>query len=938
MLSAGTRLGPYEVIAQIGEGGMGQVYRARDTKLNRDVALKILPDAFASDPDRLARFTREAQTLAALNHPNIAAIYGLEEGPAVEGPAEAGRHRMRALVMELVEGEDLSQRIEGLRAKGSGLPIDEALPIAKQIADALEAAHEQGIIHRDLKPANIKVRPDGMVKVLDFGLAKLIGPAEAGHDDLNVAQGFSPAGLSHSPTITSPAMMTGAGMILGTAAYMSPEQARGKTVDKRADIWAFGIVVFEMLTGGRAFVGDDISITLAAVMMQEPDWRALPAPTPLGLRRLLTRCLKKDPKARMRDIGEARLQIEELLSGAPESAGVPANPHARSLWQRVLPWATTGALAVGLAAVLVLWVPWRPLPAAVPLRVSAELGADASLATAGLGDTAVLSPDGTVVAFVARKGDRSPQLYVRRLTQLQATLLSGTDEADSPFFSPDGQWIAFFAGGKLKKIFVTGGAAVTLCDAPNGRGGAWGEDGTIVLTPDLAAGVRLLRVSSAGGTPEPLTSLAEGESTQRWPQVLPGGKAVLFTGGTAGAFEDANIVVQPLPTGVRKIVQRGGYHGRYLPSGHLVYIHAGTLFAAPFDLDRLEVTGQPVPVLEGVTSNSASGSAQFAVSATGTLVYLPGQSTSAGVPIHWMNREGKTTPLRATPANWLNLQFAPDGRRLALQIDDGQNDVWVYEWAGDTLTRLTFDPAADTKPVWTSDSRRIVFASDRADKSTPNLYWQRADGTGDAQRLTESKNPQVPASWHPSGKFLAFEEINPQTGFDLMILPMEGDEASGWKPGKPTVFLNGPFYEREPMFSPDGRWLAYWSNETGRQEVYVRPFPGPGSGWQISTGGGTYPTWSRTRHELFYGTPSTQIMVAAFTVEGDSFRAEKPRLWSDGRFVVRGLNRMFDLHPDGERFALAPATQTSGSAKQDHVTFIFNFFDELRRLAPTGRR
>jgi serine/threonine-protein kinase len=414
---------------------------------------------------------------------------------------------------------------------------------------------------------------------------------------------------------------------------------------------------------------------------------------------------------------------------------------------------------------------------------------------------------------------------------------------------------------------------------------------------------------------------------------------VLFSGGTAGAFDDANIVVQPLPAGARKIVQRGGYHGRYLPSGHLVYIHDGTLFAAPFDLDRLEVTGQPVPALEGVTSNSGSGSAQFTVSATGTLVYLPGQSTSGGVPIQWMNHEGKTTPLRATPANWFDPYFAPDGRRLAVDILDGNGrDVWVYEWARDTLTRLTFDPADDRKPVWTPDGRRIVFASSRADKSTLNLYWQRSDGTGDAQRLTESKNPQQPASWHPSGKFLAFEESNPQTSYDLMILSMEGDETSGWKPGKPTVFLNSPFGEREPMFSPDGRWLAYWSNETGRNEVYVRPFPGPGGKWQISTGGGNYPTWSRTKHELLYGAPSAQVMVAAFTVEGDSFRAEKPRLWSEGRFVPRTNNRSFDLHPDGARFALAPVTQEPGGAKQDHVTFIFNFFDELRRVAPVTTR
>jgi serine/threonine-protein kinase len=922
-LSSGTRLGPYEVVGLLGEGGMGAVYRARDTRLHRDVAIKVLPDAFAHDAERLARFQREAQTLAALNHPNIAHIHGLEEAPGI-----------RALVMELVDGDDLSARI----ARGP-IPIDEALPIARQIADALEAAHEQGIIHRDLKPANIKVRPDGTVKVLDFGLAKALGGA---------AEPEGPA----LQTLTSPAM-TMRGVILGTAAYMSPEQAKGKVVDRRGDIWAFGVVLFEMLSGRRAFEGETISDVLAKVIEREPDWSTLPAATPPRLRTLLRRCVKKDPKARLRDIGEARVQIEELLSGAPEDAGVPAIPQARSLWRRALPWASTGALAAGLAAVLVLWAPWRNASPPAPLRLSAELGADVSL-TVGIGDALSLSPDGAVVAFVAQKGaGGSSQLYVRRLTQLQATALSGTDDAQSPFFSPDGQWIAFFAGGKVKKIAATGGAVFTLCDAPFGRGGAWSEDGTIVFQPNIPpAGRRLMRVSSAGGTPEPLTSLAEGEVSQRWPQVLPGGKAVLFTSGDAAGrgYDDATLVVQALPTGARTVVQRGGYHGRYLPSGlgsperagreggHLVYMHAGTLFAAPFDLDRLAVTGPPVPALEGVRSDAVTGAAQFAVSASGTVVYLPGQSGSGAGPIHWMDHEGKTTPLRATPANWFNLLFAPDGRRLALQINAGSaNDIWVYEWARDTLTRLTFDPARDEKPVWTPDGRRLVFASARADKSTLNLYGQRADGTGEAQRLTESRHPQLPASWHPSGTFLAFEEVNPAASWDLMILPMEGDEASGRKPGKPTVFLNSPFEEREPMFSPDGRWLAYVSIESGRPEVYVRPFPGPGGKWQISTGGGNSPTWSRTTRELFYGTLNGQIMVAPYAGEGDSFRAEKPRLWSEGRFVTRGPNRMFDLHPDGTRFALAPVEQAPG-VKQDKVVFLFNFFDELRRIAPPAKR
>ena len=917
-MQVGSRFGAYEVIAKLGEGGMGEVYRARDTRLDRDVAIKVLPEAFAADTERIVRFQREAKTLAALNHPHIAQIYGLEQAGDVH-----------ALAMELVEGEDLSQRI----ARGP-IAVEDALPIARQIAEALETAHENGIVHRDLKPANIKLRPDGAVKVLDFGLAKAIEPVGS------VVNALQP------PTITSPAM-TQAGMILGTAAYMSPEQARGKPLDKRGDIWAFGVVLFEMLTGQRAFQGEEISDVLAAVLRQDIAWTELPAETPARLRWLLTRCLDRDPKQRLRDIGEARVAIERLIAGAPDDRHAVVNTGAVPLWRRVVPWASAATLAVALAAVLVLWAPWRVSSPPTPLRMSIELGADVSLAfERGGGDAASVSPDGALIAFMARKSSgENSQLYVRRLAQLEATPLSGTDNAHSPFFSPDSQWIAFFADGKLKKIAVTGGAAITLCDAPNPRGGAWSEDNTIVFLPNQLGS--LMRVSSASGAPEPLTSLAEGEVTQRFPQVLPGGKAVLFTSSaTSTAFNDATLVVQALPTGARTVVQRGGYHGRYLSSGigsprddgHLLYVHDGTLFAAPFNLEALAVTRPPVPVIHGVASNEGMGTAQFAVSATGTLAYVPGQSTGGGAPIHWMDQKGSTKPLRATRANWLNLLFAPDGRRLALQIFGDQADVHVYDWTRDAMTRVTTHPASDTKPVWTPDGRRLVFASTRGDLATPNLYWQLADGSGSAQRLTDSKNPQQPASWHPSGTLLAFEEQIAATNGDVMILPVEGDEASGWTPGKPTVFLNSRFEEREPMFSPDGRWLAYWSNEGGRDDVYVQPFPGPGGKWLISSGGGSSPTWSRTKRELFY-TLNAQIWVVPFSVEGDTFRAEKPRLWSDARVLLRGLfNRTFDLHPDGERVALAPSEQTPSGARPTHLTLLFNFVDELRRIGATSQR
>jgi len=530
-------------------------------------------------------------------------------------------------------------------------------------------------------------------------------------------------------------------------------------------------------------------------------------------------------------------------------------------------------------------------------------------------------------------GNANSQLYVRRLDQLQATSLAGTDDAQSPFFSPDGQWIAFFAGGKLKKIAVTGGAALTLCDAPTGRGGTWGDDGAIVFAPNVTQ-TALMRVSSSGGTPASLTTA--GEVLQaRWPQILPGGKAVLFTSSsTLAAFNDADLVVQPLSGGAPKVIQRGGFYGRYAPSGHLLYVHDGTLWAAPFDLSQLAVSAPPVPLIEGVTSNAANGGAQLAVSASGTLVYLPGQGTS-GVPIHWMDHEGKTAPLRSAPSNWAALRFSPDGRRLALQLYLGSGaDIWVDDWERDTLTRLTSDQGA--LPVWTPDGRRIVFTSNRGKEGKGNLYWQSAEGVRDAERLTVSANQQFAGSWHPSGRFLAFSEFSPPNGYDVMILPMEGDEASGWKAGQPTVFLSSRFDEREPMFSPDGRWIAYQSNESGGVEVYVKPFPGPGGTLPISNGGGSFPVWSRTARELFYGTPAQQIMVVSYRVEGASFRAEKPRLWSEGRYRFRGFPRPYDLHPDGKRFALPPASP--GDVKQDHVTLIFNVFDELRRIAPVGTR
>ena len=744
--------GAYHLLSLLGAGGMGEVYRARDMTLGRDVAIKILPPIFVVDPDRLARFDREARLLASLSHPNICAIHGIADINGTPG-----------LVLELVEGHTLAERIgsaaagrrrrsastaEGDAQKGIG--VSEALTIARDIARALEAAHERGIIHRDLKPTNIKITPDGVVKVLDFGLAKASAESTSERD-------LAPASSSGTDASSN-------GVLLGTAAYMSPEQARGEPLATQTDIWSFGCVLYEMLTGRRAAKGATVSDTIAAVLDSEPDWTLVPATTPPIIQRLLRRCLEKDLKRRLKDIGDARLDIEDALmltsdsSASPVSVGLSATT-SRQAW----PWLLTATMVLA-AVILFVWLrSGTGVPPPELRSVSAEFGTDASLVTFqyGQGSAVILSPNGAVLAFIAqRSAGQARQVYVRPLDQLRAAPLAGTDGAINPFFSPDSQWIAFFADGKLKKIPAIGGGAVTICSVLNNRGGAWGEDGRIVFSPDRAA-ASLWQVSSSGGQPEPLIALGDGETTQRWPQMLRGGKAVLFTGNNRpDGFEDANVVVQSLPNGPRKILVRGAYFGRYLPSGHLVYVNNATLFAAPFDLERLELTGPAIPALQGATVNMPVGAAEIAVSDTGTIAYLPAprDANYLAARIDWMNRDGESTPLRATPARWLNPRFAPDGHRLAFAVYDGaQDDVWTYDWSRDALSRLTFDSASDAAPVWTPDASRIVFSSTRHSRY-PNLYWQRVDATGEIQRLTDTDRRQVAGSWDPSGTILAFTE------------------------------------------------------------------------------------------------------------------------------------------------------------------------------------
>jgi serine/threonine-protein kinase len=890
-MSPQSSIAHYRITAKLGKGGMGEVWRATDTKLVRDVAIKILPETFAQDPDRLARFTREAQVLASLNHPHIAAIYGVEE---------------RALVMELVPGPTLAERI----AQGP-IPLDEALPIAQQIAEALEYAHERGVIHRDLKPANIKIPPEGRVKVLDFGLARALGNEPASGDPAS-----SPT-LTMSPTV--------AGMILGTAAYMSPEQAKGKPVDKRADIWAFAAVLAEMLTGKPLYSGETISDTLAAVIMKEPDLQRLPAATPTSVRRLLRRCLEKDGQRRLRDIGEARIAIQDTLAGAlPEEPAVAPTAPSRN----AIAWAVTALMTLAfLTTGVLLWRATRLVDHPL-VRLNVDLGPDA---LTGLSTTVSISPDGRRLVFPARGPDGKQLLATRLVNQSQTTLVTGTVGGQDPFFSPDGEWVGFFAENKLRKISVQGGAPVTLCEAVNPRGGSWGEDGNIVAALNQLS--PLSRVPEAGGVPQRLTKLSSGEATHRWPQVLRGGQAILFTTAhTTIGMEDADIAVMAVKSGVTKILHHGAYHGRYLPSGHLVYMHQGLLFGVAFDANRLETRGIPVPLVEEVAGNSVTGGGQLAFSQTGTLVYLAGKGASQSWPLVWLDSSGGIQPLLTSPGVYYHPRISPEGRRLALtEMTKGQ-EIFVYDIKREAVTRLTFD-GRSSLPVWSPDGKYIAFRSNSAPVS---ISLVRSDGGGESHRLLESRNNMVPSSFSPDGRRLAYYETDPEMGQDLWSLSVDTSDPDHPKAGKPEPFLRTPADERMPIFSPDGHWIAYSSNQSGIQELFVRPFPGPGGKWQISTGGELYAFWSKNGKELFYETPDNRIMVVDYTTNRDSFTVGKPRLWCDRMIFNPGAQNL-DLAPDGKHFAVTAAPENVGHEKGSaHVTFLLNFFDELRRRVPVN--
>ncbi len=876
-LEAGTKLGLYEILDPIGAGGMGEVYRARDTKLGREVAIKVLPEAFAENEERLARFEREAKVLAQLNHPGIAHLYGLERSEGVD-----------YLAMELVDGETLAERI----ARGP-IAVDEALPLCLQIAEAMEAAHEKGIIHRDLKPANIKVSSEGKVKVLDFGLAKAF------------AEETPEADSSSSPTLTRDS--TRAGVILGTAAYMSPEQAKGKTVDKRTDIFSFGIVLYEMLTGKKAFAGEDVSDVLASIMKMEPDWSEVSELDP-RIQNLLRRCLRKDRKDRRQSIGDVRVEIQDILA---EPAAAVRSEAAKAPTP-TLSWVIAGLLAAALLATL--WILWPS--ETFPMRLSMNLGSSGEhlIPHAYNGARAVLSPDGKTLAFVGQRPGGNSQIYLRSLDNLEATPLAGTEGAFSPFFSPDGSWLAFVAAGALKKVSVSGGAALTITDALAVRGGTWGPDDTIVYGTSRTG---LYRVPASGGTPVEHTTLREGEQSHRWPWFLPNGEAVLFE---VDSMEEATIEAVLLETGERKVVHRGGTYPRYASSGHLLYAREATLFAIPFDPDRIEPTGETRPVIAGVNPRVVGGASDYAFSENGSLVYVPGVVQTNRLV--WVDREGREEPLIDEAGHYVDVRISPDSTKVAVSMasSTGPNTVWIYEAGGEgRRTRLAADGGGHL--VWTPDGTRVAF------DTGSGLYWIPADGSGEAEPLLTSEHGAgLPDSWSPDGELLTFSAIRGSaSGRDIWVLPRDGE---------PSVFLATSFTEDGPMFSPDGRWLAYTSNESGRQEVYVQPYPGPGRKYPISTEGGRAPTWSGKGDELFYRSPdATRMMVVPVELE-PWFRPGTPRILFEGRyFASSNGDAHYDVAPDGRRFVMIKESEQESASVQ--INLVLNWFEELKELAPT---
>jgi len=902
-LSPGDRLGPYEITAPLGAGGMGEVYRAKDTKLGREVAIKVLPSVVAQDAERLARFKREAQVLASLNHPNIAAIYGLDE---------VGNTLF--LVLELVEGEDLSAQIQ----RGP-IPADEALEIAKQIARGLEEAHEKGIVHRDLKPGNVKLTPDGKVKVLDFGLAKAIG-------------GESPAsGPTSTPTVlpTMTSAGTAAGMILGTAAYMSPEQARGKPVDRRTDVWAFGCVLYEMLTARRAFEGEDVTETLAAIVRGEPDWTRLPASLPPTVRVLIERCLIKDRSERVSDMSVVRF----LMSHAATSLSGPVRPvetvaPAANPRRSAAIVAATALLAVAATLGFTRWWPSEGTAkgdvvahVALALPEGVELGSTSLLPIA-------LSPDGTRVAYVGLR-DGKNQIYVRTLSDPDPKALEGTDGGEGPFFSPDGQWIGFFTNRKLRKIAVGGAALQTLADAPSHRGGDWGRDGYIYYAPTNVGSI--WRVPEGGGPATEVTHKRpeRGEISHRWPQVVGDSNVLLFGMWTGPGDDEHHVAAQTIGTTEHHVLLKGGDAPRYgAKLGSLIYTHLGEIFTVPWRPSQTEL-GKAVPVAAPEHPNDGIGNegcGNYAVSGDGTLAYIAGGRSRRSTRLVWIDREGRVEPAAIPERNFENVTIAPDGTRAIVQIREGTTTLWLYDFGREMLTPIGDAEGSSQSPLWTSDGSRVVYRATR--QGFRNVYWRLVDGSGVEERLASKGNVvHSPTSASADGRWLVFNEAGPEQpgGTGIWMIRLDGDRT-------PRPLFAAPAGESDGQISPDGRFIAYQAWVSSRQEVFVSPFPGPGPRRQVSTGGATEPLWSHDGRELFFQS-GTRLMGVTVS-PGATFSASAPHVVHEGRYFkqING-NTSYSITPDGRRFLRIQQVDPERAITQ--LELVMNWFSELRQR---GRR
>jgi serine/threonine protein kinase/Tol biopolymer transport system component len=926
----GTTLAHYKVTAALGVGGMGEVWRAEDEKLGRQVALKVLPEEFAQDPERMARFEREAKVLASLNHPNIATLYGLENvtirtaaGTAApqdsqgspeavvahasrvqaadsDSPSDADGGKTTFLVMELVEGEDLSERI-----KRGPVPIEEATAIALQIAEALEAAHESGIVHRDLKPANIKLRPDGTVKVLDFGLAKAWE-----------ADGADP-GLSLSPTITQHA--TAAGLILGTAAYMSPEQARGMPVDRRADIWSFGVVLWEMLTGRKLFEGHTVSDVLASVLKEAPDLDALPPETPSYLRRLVRRSLDKDARRRLRDIGEARVLFEDYRADpdGSDSASVEPVPVAAPRWRRLLPWTVAGLAVVAAAVLGVGNVSKQPaIDSTIRFQVPPPEDRGYQLDPYRPGPV-VVSPDGQSLAFTAWDADGQARIFVRDLDEVQPRVLAGTDGAEYPFWSPDSKNLGFFADDKLKKVSASGGQPLTLCDAPNGKGGSWSSEGVIVFAPEADRPIQ--RVSQLGGEPVDVTTFDEerGDNSHRHPRFLPDGQHFLYLARFRDGFDEGHaIVAASLEGQEQKVIIRSPAAAEYA-SGHLLFLRERTLMAQPFDPDALELSGEPFPIADTVVLIAEeTAQAVFSASQTGVLAFQGGVF-SADLALRWRARDGSIQETVGEPARFSNsFRLSPTEETAIVQIrqDEGENDdLWVVDLNRKLRTRFTFGRGDVGSAVFSPDGETVMWGSTENEEQY-SIHRKSIGGSGDGELLSVFDRRTLPGAWHSDGStvLLASRVSQAPTNVDLLSWSLTEDAA-------PQPWIESDFVEYSPGFSPDGRWVVYGSNESGSWEVYVAPFPGPGRKWQVSVDGGGWPVWRGDGQEILYlrGNEITGVTVED---RGSGLAFGQPQLIFEHR-LASGSAR-FQVSADGQRFLVIESAE---SAPPEPITVVVNW-------------